>query len=169
MPRNSADYPPDWADIVRRVKDRAGWVCEWCGARTANRTPTPPSAGRGPHQPRPSRRPRGDAACVCQRCHLRPGRRPSSPNRLAPPQQGNRHAGSVRGKAGGPSRELSPVLWISLWTESSTPPGSVVHREGVAFTSTKCGIYQHQGLATSTSNQWLSRVIPWHIVPDAAP
>lgn len=26
-------YPPDWPEIARRVKERAGWRCEHCGAK----------------------------------------------------------------------------------------------------------------------------------------
>ena len=24
-------YPPDWNEIARSIKDAAGWRCEWCG------------------------------------------------------------------------------------------------------------------------------------------
>lgn len=26
------EYPTDWPKIAREIKERAGWVCEWCNA-----------------------------------------------------------------------------------------------------------------------------------------
>jgi hypothetical protein len=33
MPINRSNYPPDWEDISRQVKEEAGWCCETCGAK----------------------------------------------------------------------------------------------------------------------------------------
>lgn len=32
MPVDMSRYPPDWKAISLRIRDRAGWVCEECGA-----------------------------------------------------------------------------------------------------------------------------------------
>ena len=32
MPMDLSRYPPDWPEISRRVRERAGNQCEWCGA-----------------------------------------------------------------------------------------------------------------------------------------
>lgn len=39
MPCDYSKYSPDWTDIRRRIIDRAGNACEWCGA--ANHEPHP--------------------------------------------------------------------------------------------------------------------------------
>lgn len=31
MPFDRSKYPPNWEEIAREVKDRAGWKCEECG------------------------------------------------------------------------------------------------------------------------------------------
>ena len=31
MPMKAADYPPDWKQISKRIRERAGNKCEWCG------------------------------------------------------------------------------------------------------------------------------------------
>lgn len=31
MPTDPARYPADWPAISLRIRNRAGWVCEWCG------------------------------------------------------------------------------------------------------------------------------------------
>jgi hypothetical protein len=33
MPFNRKLYPPDWEEISRDAKERAGWRCEGCGVR----------------------------------------------------------------------------------------------------------------------------------------
>lgn len=33
MSMRKQDYHPDWTKISRAIRDRAGWKCEWCGAR----------------------------------------------------------------------------------------------------------------------------------------
>lgn len=32
MPLNRKNYPADWEDISLRVREAAGWRCQWCGA-----------------------------------------------------------------------------------------------------------------------------------------
>lgn len=32
-PENAARYPSDWRETSQKVKERAGWKCEWCGVR----------------------------------------------------------------------------------------------------------------------------------------
>lgn len=27
----TGDYPPDWKEIAKRIKDAVGWICERCG------------------------------------------------------------------------------------------------------------------------------------------
>ena len=39
MPCNYADYPPDWPETRKRILERAGNKCEWCGAE--NHKPHP--------------------------------------------------------------------------------------------------------------------------------
>ena len=61
-------YPPDWPDIARRIKERAGWRCENCGH---------------PHDPQsrhvltvhhldlnPQNNSETNLVALCQRCHL---------------------------------------------------------------------------------------------------
>jgi excisionase family DNA binding protein len=64
-----ADYPPDWDEIARRVKDAAGWRCEHCKA------PHNPESGHvltvhhldgDPANCDPK-----NLVALCQRCHLR--------------------------------------------------------------------------------------------------
>lgn len=31
MPVNLKKYPPNWKQIAKQVKDKAGWKCEFCG------------------------------------------------------------------------------------------------------------------------------------------
>lgn len=31
MPMDLSRYPADWMDISLRIRERAGWRCEWCG------------------------------------------------------------------------------------------------------------------------------------------
>ena len=62
------DYPPNWEDVSRRVKKRARWRCELCGAKNG----PPPNVLTVHHLD-------GDKwnllpwnlAPLCQRCHLR--------------------------------------------------------------------------------------------------
>ena len=70
MPWKKDKYPPDWPEIARRVKEKAGWKCEWCGK---------------PHNPKvpgetltvhhldgdPSNCDESNLRALCQRCHLK--------------------------------------------------------------------------------------------------
>ena len=69
MPRASkagANYPPDWAAIAYRIKEKAGWKCERCGA--------PNAAGQvlTVHHldMDPSNCADWNLAALCQQCHL---------------------------------------------------------------------------------------------------
>ena len=62
------DYPPDWPEIARAVKERAGWRCEHCGH------PHDPATGHvltvhhldgNPANCAPE-----NLVALCQRCHL---------------------------------------------------------------------------------------------------
>jgi hypothetical protein len=77
-------YPADWKAISRRIRDRAGWRCEWCGAE--NGQPHPRTGSRVvltvAHLgvPLPDGRPGAkhntfdvrdeNLAALCQACHL---------------------------------------------------------------------------------------------------
>lgn len=84
MPFDRARYPADWPAISLRIRTRAGWKCEWCGALHGQPHPITGSkviltvAHLG--APHPDGRP-GDKhdkldcraenlAALCQRCHL---------------------------------------------------------------------------------------------------
>jgi excisionase family DNA binding protein len=63
------DYPPDWDEIARQVKEAAGWRCEHCGS------PHNPESGHvltvhhldgNPANSDPE-----NLVALCQRCHLR--------------------------------------------------------------------------------------------------
>ena len=69
--RHRGEYPDDWPEIARKVKDEEGWICERC---------------KTPHDPDPrtgntltvhhldadkSNCARWNLAALCQRCHLR--------------------------------------------------------------------------------------------------
>ncbi|WP_376794758.1 HNH endonuclease [Thermogemmatispora sp.] len=81
-------YPPNWAEISRAARERAGWRCQWCGAAQGEErvslagkryqvvltvahlgTPFPdgrPADKRDKQDCRPE-----NLAALCQRCHLR--------------------------------------------------------------------------------------------------
>jgi len=80
MPVDLKEYPSEWSEIARRVKERAGWRCEICGH---------------PHDPENGycltvhhlNRIKDDVSdsnliCLCQRCHLRLHGLRFSPKRL---------------------------------------------------------------------------------------
>ena len=46
MPFQRERYPPDWPAISLRIRTRAGWRCEWCGAE--NGRPNPATGSRVP-------------------------------------------------------------------------------------------------------------------------
>jgi hypothetical protein len=64
----TGEYPPNWEDVSRRVKERARWQCELCGAKNG----PSPNVLTVHHLD-------GDKwnllswnlAALCQRCHLR--------------------------------------------------------------------------------------------------
>ncbi|MBX5451110.1 MAG: hypothetical protein IRZ24_13660 [Thermogemmatispora sp.] len=58
-------YPPNWAEISRAARERAGWRCQWCGAAQGEERVS--LAGKRDKQDcRPE-----NLAALCQRCHLR--------------------------------------------------------------------------------------------------
>jgi len=66
-------YPRDWPAISRRIRERAKWRCEWCGA--VHGQPHPVTRSRVVltvahlnHNPRDCRA--GNLRALCQRCHL---------------------------------------------------------------------------------------------------
>lgn len=76
MPCNYKDYPPNWkAEIVPRIRARAGECCEWCGA--ANYQPHPVTGSKVVltvahlDDPDPSNVADSNLAALCQRCHNR--------------------------------------------------------------------------------------------------
>lgn len=84
MPMNYARYPPNWREISLKIRNRAGWVCEWCGA--VNGRPHPQTGSKvvltvahlGTVKPDGSAGDKHDKmdvrddnlAALCQRCHL---------------------------------------------------------------------------------------------------
>ena len=85
MPFQRARYPANWPAISLRIRTRAGWRCEWCGAE--NGKPNPATGSRvvltvahlGATRPDGSAGDKHDKmdvrdenlAALCQRCHLR--------------------------------------------------------------------------------------------------
>ena len=63
------EYPPNWAEIAKQVKDEAEWKCERCGH------PHDPANGymlTTAHMiPDKANVERWNLAALCQRCHLR--------------------------------------------------------------------------------------------------
>lgn len=39
MPMDRSRYPADWDRISRRIRERAGWRCEFCGAKHGEPNP----------------------------------------------------------------------------------------------------------------------------------
>lgn len=71
---NKARYPDDWAAISRRIRDEAGWRCQWCDAAYGEPHPVTGSkvvlsVAHLNHLPEDCRR--NNLAALCQRCHLR--------------------------------------------------------------------------------------------------
>jgi|GEM_PF-1158174 len=66
--RGTSGYPSDWAEIARRVKERAGWRCEHCGH------PHDPASGHTltVHHldGNPANCAEDNLVALCQRCHL---------------------------------------------------------------------------------------------------
>lgn len=75
--RNKHLYPPNWAEIARACKDRAGWKCEHCriaqGATRISRRGRPYKIALQAAHERHIDRGRDDARllCLCISCHAR--------------------------------------------------------------------------------------------------
>jgi len=74
MPFNRDLYPSNWPAISRRIRERADWRCEFCGAR--NGQPHPETGSRVvltvahlDHNPQNCAD--DNLRALCQRCHLR--------------------------------------------------------------------------------------------------
>ncbi len=69
MPVDLKEYPSNWSEIAKKVKERAGWKCEICGH------PHDPENGyclTVHHLNRiKSDLSKDNLICLCQRCHLR--------------------------------------------------------------------------------------------------
>lgn len=84
MPMNRSLYPPDWNEISLRIRERAGFRCEWCGAiggeaHPVTGSPTllsvhhigvdwPDGSPGSPHDKSDCRA--ENLVCLCARCHL---------------------------------------------------------------------------------------------------
>lgn len=76
MPVDPKRYPFDWGEISLRIRERAKWVCEWCGAKQGEPHPitgskvvlTVAHVGPTKHDKLDCR----DEVlfALCQRCHL---------------------------------------------------------------------------------------------------
>ena len=62
------DYPKDWPQIAKRVKDEAGWKCERCGEQHNRLTAHVLTVAH--LIPDKSLCERWNLAALCQRCHL---------------------------------------------------------------------------------------------------
>lgn len=66
-------YPKNWREIALRVKEEAGWRCEWCGARHGE--PHPVTGSKVVltvhHIDGDARNnARSNLVALCQKCHL---------------------------------------------------------------------------------------------------
>ena len=68
MPMNRSLYPPDWPQISRAIRERAGDKCEWCG-RPNRVTGVVLTVAHLNHTPADCRA--ENLAALCQACHLR--------------------------------------------------------------------------------------------------
>jgi len=73
MPFNRSLYPPDWEAISLRIKERAGWKCEFCGAVHGEAHPVTGSkviltTAHLDHIPAHCED--DNLKALCQRCHL---------------------------------------------------------------------------------------------------
>ena len=75
MPMQKELYPKDWKQIAFRIKEKAGWVCEFCGRQcrrpgekfdTHKRTLTVAHMNHKPEDISP-----GNLKALCAPCHLR--------------------------------------------------------------------------------------------------
>lgn len=84
MPVDWKRYPPNWAEISLRIRQREEWRCKWCGAENTQPHPVTGSkviltvAHLGVDKPDGSPGDKHDKmdvrdenlAALCQRCHL---------------------------------------------------------------------------------------------------
>lgn len=66
-------YPSNWPEISRRIRERAGWKCEWCGAENGKPHPVTGSkvvltVAHLDHSPMNCED--TNLASLCQKCHL---------------------------------------------------------------------------------------------------
>lgn len=73
MPMNQSLYPDNWADIARREKDRAQWMCEECGADCLDDHPTSQRNKLTVHHldHNPANCAPDNLIALCTVCHLR--------------------------------------------------------------------------------------------------
>jgi 5-methylcytosine-specific restriction endonuclease McrA len=74
MPIDYSNYPANWADISRAVREDAGWRCEFCGAIHGQPHPETGSlviltVAHLDHDT--THNTRDNLRALCQRCHLR--------------------------------------------------------------------------------------------------
>lgn len=98
-----ARYPKDWPAISLRVRERAGWQCEWCPARQGEPHPITGSrvvltVAHLDHQPEHCAD--ENLRALCQRCHLRYD---------AEHHRRNSHATRMKRKAAGDLFATPPV------------------------------------------------------------
>ncbi|RJR31876.1 MAG: hypothetical protein C4574_00555 [Candidatus Latescibacterota bacterium] len=107
MPFNRRDYPANWDDLSREVKNDAGWRCEFCGAEHGKPhqfTGSPVVISTAHLDGDPSNCDRVNLAAVCQRCHLILDRSRHSRHRKE-----NRELEELRRIAGYVARKLGVV------------------------------------------------------------
>jgi hypothetical protein len=69
-------YPPNWKDLARAAKERAGWRCEWCGIAQGTEViglkGKPYQIMLTVHHPNAdTENPDALLIALCQPCHLR--------------------------------------------------------------------------------------------------
>jgi 5-methylcytosine-specific restriction endonuclease McrA len=72
--RDKSRYPANWEQISKRIRERAGYKCEWCGAENGKRHPVTGShvvltVAHLDHTPENCED--SNLVALCQRCHLR--------------------------------------------------------------------------------------------------
>ncbi|MCY4464807.1 MAG: hypothetical protein OXE46_04650 [Chloroflexi bacterium] len=72
-PEHKHRYPADWKAISLRIRQQAGWRCQWCDAEHGEPHPQTGSiviltVAHLNHMPEDNRR--DNLAALCQRCHL---------------------------------------------------------------------------------------------------
>lgn len=74
--RRKLKYPPNWKEMARGCKERAGWCCEWCGSAHGMER----IGARGKpykviltvhHPDGDTENPDARIIALCQACHLR--------------------------------------------------------------------------------------------------